>query len=148
MAAIRRRTARVIPVSPAGRVLMVLGHDPLYPDAPYWFTIGGGLEPGESEKQAARRELWEETGIDRPAADLGEPFLRDEHSYVYNGVEVHANSVFFALALHEDVDVRPPAPSPGEIITDGRWWYPEALTREPLSNPDLPEIVARAVGSL
>lgn len=148
MAAIRRRTARVIPVSPAGRVLLVLAHDPLNPGAPFWGTIGGGIEPGESEQQAARRELWEETGIDRPAADLGAPFHRDEHSYVYNGVEMHANSVFFALALDEDVDVRPPAPSPGEIITDSRWWYPEALTRESLSNPNLPEIAARAVVSL
>ncbi len=29
----------------------------------YWGTPGGGLEPDESFEQAARRELWEETGI-------------------------------------------------------------------------------------
>ncbi|MEJ7651745.1 MAG: NUDIX domain-containing protein [Nakamurella sp.] len=133
------------PGQPGGGVLMVLGHDPLNPDAPYWFSIGGGIEPGESEQQAAAHELWEETGIDRPATELGEPVHRDEHNYVYNGVEVHANSVFFVLALQEDVVVRRGA---GEIITDSRWWYPDALTREPLSNPDLPEIVSRAVRSL
>lgn len=30
---------------------------------PYWITPGGGLEIGESPEQAAKRELFEETGI-------------------------------------------------------------------------------------
>lgn len=30
---------------------------------PLWLTIGGGLEPGESVEDAARREIAEETGI-------------------------------------------------------------------------------------
>jgi len=36
----------------------------LYPEMTvYWGTPGGGLEPGESFEQAARRELWEKTGM-------------------------------------------------------------------------------------
>jgi len=34
-----------------------------------WFTVGGGLEPGESYGEAAVREIREETGI--TALDLG-----------------------------------------------------------------------------
>jgi 8-oxo-dGTP pyrophosphatase MutT (NUDIX family) len=39
----------------------------------YWHTIAGGIEPGESPEDAARRELAEESGL-RVAA-LGEPFV-------------------------------------------------------------------------
>lgn len=61
-----RQTARVIPVSAPGRVLLLCWHDPVHPDAPYWGTIGGGIEPGETAREAAVRELWEETGITVP----------------------------------------------------------------------------------
>ena len=46
----------------AGRVLMLRGHDPHQPQRSWWFTPGGGLEPGESSRAAAVRELAEETG--------------------------------------------------------------------------------------
>ncbi len=41
---------------------MVLGHDPDAPERGFWFTPGGGIEHGESPREAAVRELAEETG--------------------------------------------------------------------------------------
>lgn len=41
---------------------MMLGHDPDLPTRSFWFTPGGGIEAGESSREAAVRELAEETG--------------------------------------------------------------------------------------
>jgi len=86
-------------------------------------------------------------GSQRPVADDGEcrgPTCPARS----NGVQFCATSVFFALVLTVEVDAPPAVPNPGEIITESRWWHPEALAGVPLSNPELPEIVRSAVRSL
>ncbi|GAA2173138.1 hypothetical protein GCM10009846_13880 [Agrococcus versicolor] len=57
-----RRTARILCVDPAGATLLLRtrwDHDVA---PPRWLTPGGGIEPGETEREAAVRELFEETG--------------------------------------------------------------------------------------
>lgn len=58
-----RHAARVLLINELGHVLVVKGHDEDNPSRSWWFTIGGGIEPGESPRSAAVRELLEETGI-------------------------------------------------------------------------------------
>ena len=60
---IHRVTARVLPVSPTGAVLLLQEQDPTRPGELYWSSIGGAVDPGESLTEAAVRELREETGI-------------------------------------------------------------------------------------
>jgi 8-oxo-dGTP pyrophosphatase MutT (NUDIX family) len=55
-----RYSSRIILLDEQGRVLLFRTN--MYP-RPLWITPGGGLEPGESHEDAARRELWEETGV-------------------------------------------------------------------------------------
>ena len=60
---------RLLVLDAQQRLLLFHIHDAaplhaLYPEMTvYWGTPGGGLEPDESFEQAARRELWEETGM-------------------------------------------------------------------------------------
>ncbi len=60
---------------PRARVLVVNEHDQVLLIQPYishgfWTLPGGGLKRGETAVAAARRELYEETGIDVNESDL------------------------------------------------------------------------------
>ena len=58
-----RKGARLILLDARDRVLMVRGHDVDDPARSWWFTVGGGIDPGETPTAAAARELREETGL-------------------------------------------------------------------------------------
>jgi ADP-ribose pyrophosphatase YjhB (NUDIX family) len=59
-----RPTARVLLLDRADRILLLKGRLPGARDRPgAWFTVGGGVEPGETYVEAAAREIREETGI-------------------------------------------------------------------------------------
>lgn len=66
-----RLTSRVLVFDERDRVLLFLTKGSVPAQPTRWITPGGGVEPGESHADGARRELYEETGLD--LADLGEP---------------------------------------------------------------------------
>lgn len=127
----RRTVARVLPVSSEGKVLLLLGCDPALPEVRYWFSIGGGLDAGETPAEAGARELREETGIDVSAARLGEPFGTFEVGFSWDGRDYVNESTLFALALEET-----PISFDGldhlesQSIFDAAWWSPEDLDHD------------------
>ena len=94
-----RQTARVLPVDDEGRVLLLHGWDPLHPDRPFWFTIGGAADPGESLPEAGARELYEETRISVEPGRLGEPIAENSIEFSWGGQRIAQQQTFYAVAV-------------------------------------------------
>ncbi|WP_062306114.1 NUDIX hydrolase [Demequina subtropica] len=107
---IHRRGARVLLVDHTGdepRLLMVRGHDPHATERFFWFTPGGGLEAGETMRDAAVRELAEETGHVLETHELVGPVWRrtavfDFASRPYTQFE----EIFVGLLSHAETRAR------------------------------------------
>jgi 8-oxo-dGTP pyrophosphatase MutT (NUDIX family) len=144
-----RVCARVLPVNPAGEVLLLHGWDPAVPDEPYWFSIGGAIDPGESLVDAAVREMREETGIVIQPTELSEPIGREDAEFDWGMWRLVQDQTYFALGLAHD---------PGAISFDGLepiertsidaagWWTPDALEADgSAANVRLPDLMLEAV---
>ena len=122
-----RPTARVVVLDPAGRVLL-LGARLTDPDVPpadvlFWYTPGGGVEDGETVREAAVRELAEEIGLVTDPAALEGPVWLRRHVGAFGGVDIDSRETFFVL---RDVDHTVDASGRTELEVLGdephRWW--------------------------
>ncbi|MHA6624684.1 NUDIX hydrolase [Pseudonocardia sichuanensis] len=124
-----RVAARVLLVDAEQRLLLFQGVDPHVPDATFWFTAGGGLEPGEELLDGALRELREETGM-RVAADrmLGPVWLRRVR-FSFEGVEYDSEEWFFLTALTDAVvvDTAGFTELENRTVRGHRWWSADDL---------------------
>lgn len=144
-AAIPRRAARVLLVDASGRVLMLRGRDPGRPDHSYWFTVGGGLDAGETPVQGAVRELFEETGLRACPEALGEPVFHEVVEFPFDGQWYRQDQDFFLLRVDAvEVDFAGFSELERASVDAHRWWSLAELraTAERYYPPSLPELLA------
>jgi ADP-ribose pyrophosphatase YjhB (NUDIX family) len=116
---IERNAARVIVIDPEGAVLLqqIEGEAGVRS----WITPGGGVMPGESYEEAARRELAEEVGLRQ--FELGRWVWRRTSVFAFRGVRYRQHERFFVARAPrfmfdhsglEDIEVG--------VVLDHRWW--------------------------
>jgi 8-oxo-dGTP pyrophosphatase MutT (NUDIX family) len=119
----RRRTARVLVVDDTNRMLLFADSDPGLPGLRWWITPGGGVEPGESDAEAAVRELREETGLEVELQDLIGPLARRHVVHGYSDVVVEQDEVFLAVRTAGfEVDDAGHTEEERLTMTEHRWW--------------------------
>lgn len=133
-------------VSPAGRLLLFRYHDEHR--APFWSTVGGRLLEGEAYREAAARELREETGFD---AEVGPPLrVRDEvYAVARGGPARWIEHYFLVRAPEADPATGGWTEEERATIRAHRWWSVDEMraAEEPFLPPWLPDLLAEVVAS-
>lgn len=117
-----RQAVRVLLFDEADRVLLVRFWDG---DRSWWCTPGGGIEPGETDEAAARREIREELGSE--SVELGACIWTRRHIGVFRGRPFDQRERIYLgrVASFE------PRPSPMALrehgLHDLRWWTLDEL---------------------
>lgn len=126
-----RRGARVILLDERDRLLLVRGHDVDQPDRSWWFTVGGGIDTGESAHDAAVRELFEETGLRLHPGELVGPVLRRRAVFDFSRRTVRQDEEFFLARVHEPDAVTTVGWTEVErgFMDEVRWWHLDELER-------------------
>ncbi|GAB2588884.1 NUDIX hydrolase [Microlunatus antarcticus] len=125
---VTRRTVRVLLLNPDGATLLFEDSDPGLVDVRWWVTPGGGIDPGESETEAAVREVREETGFDLDPGVLLGPVARRHVVHGYSDQVIEQDEAFY-LAQVDTFDVDVTGHTAEEQITfkGWRWWSEEDL---------------------
>lgn len=104
-------------------------------DRTTWETQGGHIEKGETPLEAAKRELYEESGV----IDFDIEPLCDYHvSGNLNGVDIQGNSQVFFAKIHSLGEIPQQSEMEKTSLFDS---LPDNLTYLEIANEILPEIL-------
>ena len=120
-----RKAARILLVDQHDRVLLLSSWFETR-KCIIWLAPGGALEADESYGEAARRECWEETGLEHDG-ELPHVWVR-EHRWMWDDCLVHTHEHYFFAR----VDRFEPQPQQledyeAEVFRGHRWWSVDEL---------------------
>lgn len=125
----RRSAVRVIVLVDGGagvgdQVLLLSDSDPGCPGVSWWVTPGGGMDPGETERQTAVRELAEETGLAAQPEDLVGPVARRLVVHGFSDELLEQREFFYLLRIGAAFELDASGHTEDEkvTLTGHRWW--------------------------
>jgi G:T/U-mismatch repair DNA glycosylase len=140
-----REAVRALVVDRDDRVLLVRFARPVGDDS-WWGSPGGGIDAGESEEQALRRELHEEIGLHE--FELG-PFLFEHDGEFPWGRRLYRqhNRTYLVRVPEHEPSARVDLTEEG--VVGVRWWALDELagSDERFAPPDLPGRVRTILGA-
>jgi len=127
-----RHTARLIILDPEDRILLIQyratsEESVVHPGLrSFWFTPGGGIEPGETAEQAALREMDEEVGLTGLPL-LGEVARRIAINDLFTRAALCHERYFLVRTATSAFNTARLAETDQDEVLDVRWWRPHDL---------------------
>ena len=149
-----RESARLILLDEDDRVFLFEHNSPVptsraEPDIlRYWVTPGGGVEEGETCEQAARCELWEETGIGD--TQIG-PWIWTREGHVQYSKDVLSRERYFLVhCAVREISNEHQLENERRVYRRHHWWSLQELrdTHDIVYPADLAELIAPLIDGI
>jgi 8-oxo-dGTP pyrophosphatase MutT (NUDIX family) len=143
----KRPTARLLVLDPTNRLLLIRYRTTPPVEPPHqntksiWFTPGGGLEPGETPREAAARELLEETGLTLPIGE--EVAYREEDVTFFIKKVCVVERYFIVRTPNSYINTEFLADTDDDDVEEVGWWSMTEL-RQLKDHVEPPGVIALA----
>lgn len=150
-----RAAVKVVLLNHANELLLMCMDDPTIRSVGekygghFWTLIGGAIEANESIREAAAREIFEETGLTRADVELGPHVWFGELDLILDDRPTHIRQEFLVARTREtEISLEHLVGNEKKVVTQVAWFSLDRITNSgeiihPVRLPEyLPDIIA------